>query len=98
MCMPSWALSCRRRNGRAGAVSRRHTDRRMARGGLSSETCRLAAWRRRIICAWRTGGDAVIHALLSPRFHEAWTRGDGRVEIHVLPHQYQRLAPAVATA
>jgi len=48
--------------------------------------------------AWRTTGDAVVHELLSPRLHDAWTRGDGRVEIHVLPHQYQRLAPAVATA
>jgi len=48
--------------------------------------------------AWRAGGDAVIHELLSPRLHEAWTRGDGRIEIHVLPHQYQRLASAVATA
>ena len=81
MCMPTWVRSCRRRDGRAGAVSRRHTDRRMARGGLSSETCRLATWRPRIICAWRTGGDAVIHALLTPRFHEASTRDDGRVDM-----------------
>jgi len=43
------------------------------------------------------GGGAVIHELLSPRLHDAWPRGDGRVEIHVLPHHYLRLAPAVAT-
>jgi len=47
---------------------------------------------------WRAHGDAVLHDLLSPRLHEAWIRGDGRVEIHVLPHQYQHLALAVATA
>ena len=34
--------------------------------------------------AWRASGDAVVHELLSPRLHDAWTRGDGRVEIHVL--------------
>ena len=48
--------------------------------------------------AWRAQGDAVFHDLLSPRLHEAWTGGDGRGEIHVLPHQYQHLALAVATA
>jgi hypothetical protein len=48
--------------------------------------------------AWRAAGDSVIHELLSPRLHDTWTRGDGRVEFHVLPHQYQRLASAVATA
>lgn len=48
--------------------------------------------------AWRAHGDTVLHDLLSSRLHEAWTRGDGRVEIHVLPHQYQHLALAVATA
>lgn len=39
-----------------------------------------------------------VHPRDSQRVHDTWTRGDGRVEIHVLPHQYQRLAPAVATA
>ena len=38
MCMPTWSL-VRRRDGRAGAVSSRQTDRRMARGGLSIATC-----------------------------------------------------------
>jgi hypothetical protein len=46
---------------------------------------------------WRRG-DAALEELMSPRLHDAWTRGDGRLEIHVLPHQYQHLAPAVATA
>ena len=38
MCMPTWVLSFRRRDGRAAAVSSRQTDRRMARGGLSIAT------------------------------------------------------------
>lgn len=48
--------------------------------------------------AWRDRGDAALNELLSPRLHDTWTRGDGRLEIHVLPHQYHHLAPAVATA
>ena len=48
--------------------------------------------------AWRERGDGALNELLSPRLHETWMRGDGRLDIHVLPHQYHHLAPAVATA
>jgi hypothetical protein len=48
--------------------------------------------------AWRERGEPALHELLSPRLHDTWTRGDGRLDIHVLPHQYHHLAPAVATA
>ena len=48
--------------------------------------------------AWRARGEPALNELLSPRLHDAWTRGDARVDIHVLPHQYHHLAPAVATA
>jgi hypothetical protein len=47
---------------------------------------------------WRQSGDGALDALLSPRLHEAWTRGDGRLEVQVLPYQYQHLAAATATA
>ena len=47
---------------------------------------------------WRERGDPALHELLSPRLHETWTRGHGQLDIHVLPHQYHHLAPAVATA
>lgn len=48
--------------------------------------------------AWLDRGELALSELLSPRLHETWTRGDGRLDIHVLPHQYHHLAPAVATA
>jgi hypothetical protein len=53
----------------------------------------FAAYRR-----WRESGDAALDELLSPRLHEAWTRGDGVLEVQVLPYQYQHLAAATATA
>ena len=76
------------------------------RAVLPADAARYAAARRAFGAprfyaayrAWRAHGDAVFHDLLSPRLHEAWTRGDGREEIHVLPYQYQHLAVAVATA
>ena len=76
------------------------------RAVLPADAARYAAARRAFGAprfyaayrAWRAHGDAVFHDLLSPRLHEAWTRGDGLEEIHVLPHQYQHLALAVATA
>ncbi|MPY86719.1 MAG: hypothetical protein GEU99_02215 [Luteitalea sp.] len=48
--------------------------------------------------AWRERGESALTQLLSPRLHDTWTRGDARLEIHVLPHQYHHLAPAVGTA
>lgn len=48
--------------------------------------------------AWRERGEPALHELLSPRLHDTWTRGDGRLDIHALPLQYHHLAPAVATA
>lgn len=47
---------------------------------------------------WLKEGDGALNDLLSPRLHEAWGRGDIRLEHHVLRHQYQHLAAAVATA
>jgi hypothetical protein len=47
---------------------------------------------------WCQRGEPALNELLSPRLHETWTRGDGRLDIHVLPHQYHHLVPAVATA
>jgi hypothetical protein len=86
-----------------------HARRALDEGGPTAgalDTHRYAAARRAFGAsrfyaayrAWRSAGDAVIHELLSPRLHQAWVRGEGRIEIHVLPHQYQRLAAAVATA
>lgn len=48
--------------------------------------------------AWLTEGDAALGELQSPLFHERLQRGDIRFETYVLPHQYQHLAPVVATA
>jgi hypothetical protein len=48
--------------------------------------------------AWRQRGEPALNELLSPCLHETWTRGDGRLDIHVLPHQYHHLVSAVATA
>jgi hypothetical protein len=53
----------------------------------------FAAYRR-----WRQAGDASLDELLSPRLHDAWIRGDARLEVQVLPYQYHHLAAAAATA
>jgi hypothetical protein len=47
---------------------------------------------------WRETGDAALDDLRSPRLHDAWTRGDARLEVQVLPFQYHHLAAAAATA
>jgi hypothetical protein len=47
---------------------------------------------------WRQIGDASIEELLSPRLNEAWTRGDGRLEVQLLSYQYQHLAAVTETA
>lgn len=83
--------------------------RRLERAGSKGETVdvqRYAVARRafggpRFYAAYRTWcerGGSTLQDLLSPRLHDVWTRGDGRLEVSVLPHQYQHLAPAVATA
>jgi hypothetical protein len=77
-----------------------------ARGIVTADATRYAVARRafgapRFFAAyrsWRQRGDAALDELLSPRLHEAWTRGDGRLEVQVLPYQYQHLAAATATA
>lgn len=48
--------------------------------------------------AWLVAGDPALNQLLSPLLHDRWQRGDIRFETYVLPHQYQHLAPVVATA
>lgn len=53
----------------------------------------FAAYRR-----WKQRGEAAFNDLRSPRLHDAWQRGDARLEVHELQHQYLHLAPAVATA
>lgn len=64
-------------------------------------TARRAFGAPRFYTAYRTWlkhGDTALNELLSPRLQEAWQRGDIRLEHYVLPHQYQHLASAVATA
>jgi hypothetical protein len=87
--------------------TRRSIEEPSPRGGeCSFDAGRYAAARRafgapRFYAAyrvWRDRGEPALSELLSPRLHETWARGDGRLDIYVLPHQYQHLAPAVATA
>lgn len=52
-----------------------------------------AAYRR-----WKQLGEAAFNDLRSPLLHDAWQRGDARLEVHELQHQYLHLAPVVATA
>lgn len=47
---------------------------------------------------WKQHGDATLHHLLSPTLHDAASRGDARVETHVLPHAYLHLDAIVQTA
>ena len=67
-----------------------------SRARIRTTRIRRAALLRRV-WAWRQRGGAALNELLLPRLHEPWTRGDGRLDIHVLPRQYH-LVPAVATA
>lgn len=48
--------------------------------------------------AWLERGDAVLHATLSPVVVDKLERGLGRVECHVLAHEYLHLLPLVGTA
>jgi hypothetical protein len=48
--------------------------------------------------AWLVEGDVALSELQSPLLHDRLQRGDIRFETYVLPHQYQHLAPVVATA
>ncbi len=47
---------------------------------------------------WKKEGDGLIHATVSRILGDAIQRRTGRVVIHVLPHLYQHLTPAVGTA
>jgi hypothetical protein len=47
---------------------------------------------------WVKRGDAALAGLLSHRLHDLWRRGDWRLEIDVLPHDYEHLSPSLAIA
>jgi hypothetical protein len=48
--------------------------------------------------AWIERGDPVLEATQSATLADAISRGTGRLECHVLPHQYTHLSPLVGTA
>ena len=48
--------------------------------------------------AWMDRGDQVLEATLSATLADAIARGSGRLECHVLSHQYTHLSPLVGTA
>lgn len=48
--------------------------------------------------AWMERGDPVLEATQSATLADAVARGTGRLECHVLPHQYTYLSPLVGTA
>jgi hypothetical protein len=47
---------------------------------------------------WLQRGEVALATLLSHRLHDAWYRGDLRVERCDLPYQYARLSPALEIA
>lgn len=47
---------------------------------------------------WVKLGDAAFGGLLSHRLHDRWRRGDWRLEIDVLPYEYDHLSPSLAIA
>jgi hypothetical protein len=47
---------------------------------------------------WLKRGDVVFASLRSPRLYESWRRGDWRLEILVLPHDYEHLSPSLVIA
>ena len=56
---------------------------------------------RRFFETYRDGlkrGDVAFAGLLSNRLHDLWRRGDWRLEILVLPHDYEHLSPSLAIA
>jgi hypothetical protein len=48
--------------------------------------------------AWLTDGDAILDTLATPEISYSITRGAGKIETVVLPHQYTHLSPLVAIA
>ena len=48
--------------------------------------------------AWREFGDRVVYGAMSPITADAVSRGEGRLECQIVPHQYLHLAPLVGTA
>ncbi len=61
-----------------------------ARFAARTPRLRRAPLLRRLSRVARARATRASMTCCRPRLHDAWTRGDGRVEIHVLPHQYQR--------
>ena len=53
---------------------------------------------RAIYRAWLERGETVLDATLSPTLADKMERGIGRLECHVLAHQYLHLLPLVGTA
>lgn len=47
---------------------------------------------------WLKRGDVAFASLRSPRLSELWRRGDWRLDILVLPHDYEHLSPSLAIA
>ena len=47
---------------------------------------------------WLKRGDVAFTGLLSNRLHDLWRRGDWRLEILLLPHDYEHLSPSLAIA
>jgi len=53
---------------------------------------------RTLYRAWLERGEVVLDATSSPVLRDAIERRTGRIDSHVLPHQYWHLAPLVGTA
>ena len=47
---------------------------------------------------WLKRGDAAFSSLLSHRLHDLWRRGEWRLDIDVLPYEYDHLSPSLAIA
>src|SRR3954447_19977440 len=82
-----WYFQARRR-------PRKGSDERLDQAARVFDTPRFRALYR----AWCERGAPVLDATLSPLLEAAIERKTGRLECHVLPHQYLHLLPLVGTA